>query len=85
MIRIALLIISFVSLFAFPWPLTLILLFPLAWYEPLAAPAIGILADTLYYTHGSGIPFMTLVGIVAFVASLVAHRYLHGRAEQFSF
>lgn len=85
MIRIALLVISFISLFAFPWPLTLLLLFPLAWYEPLAAPALGILADALYYTHGSGIPLMTLTGIAAFILSLLAHRYLNGRSERFSF
>jgi hypothetical protein len=84
MIRLALLIISFVSVFAFPWQFTLILLFPLAWYEPLAAIAIGILADTLYYTHGAGIPLMTLTGIITCALSLFSRRYLHGRFESFS-
>ena len=47
----------------FPWPLTALLAFIASFTEPLVPLAVGLLADTLYYTPSAGaLPLFTLAG-----------------------
>jgi hypothetical protein len=56
---------SFVSTILLPWPATALLALGVALYEPLVPLAVGIFADTLYYTVKSGAPLFTLGGLFA--------------------
>ncbi len=65
MIRGLFTLLAFVSTILFPWPFTVPLVIGLALFEPLAARAIGLFADTLYYSAQAGaFPQFTLYGAV---------------------
>lgn len=62
-IRNGAIILSFASAILFPWPLTAFLALALALFEPFMPLALGIFADTLYYSHqGTLLPLATLFG-----------------------
>lgn len=62
---ISLTILSLISVVLFPWIYTLVLVCVTAAFEPLVPLAVGILADTLYYTsHAAAWPLYTLLGLV---------------------
>lgn len=62
------------------WPLVVLLLCVAAVYEPLAAVAGGILADTLYFTHGVySFPFMSIGSMCIAVAALFVRKFLKTR------
>ena len=66
MMNILAILVPLVSLVFFPWPLTIVLALVSAVYEPLMPLSIGLLADMLYYTVGSGhLPMAALSGLVA--------------------
>lgn len=68
MIRALLTVLAFVSTIFFPWPLTALFALAAAFTEPLVPLAIGIFADTLYYTPSvSLVPLFTLAGAAATV------------------
>lgn len=59
-------VIAFVSALCFPWPLTALLALGMALSEPLVPLAVGLFADTLYYTpQVSALPAFTLWGGLA--------------------
>ncbi len=61
-------LIAFISTVLFPWPLTVLLTLGVSLYEPLVPLAIGIFADTLYYTPQVGVlPLFTIYGLIAAV------------------
>ncbi len=62
MTRATLTLLSFVSVIFFPWPLTMFLAVASSFLEPFVPLAIGIFADTLYYTPQAGVPFFTIYG-----------------------
>lgn len=69
MIRGLLTILSFISVIFFPWPLTAALALASAFFIPLLPLAVGVFADTLYYTsHTAPLPLFTLYG--AFVTAV---------------
>lgn len=72
-------VLSFLSLVLFPWPLTALLALAAAVFEPLVPLAIGVLADTLYYSSGQGIPLFALAGAVATFASYLLRKRLFTR------
>lgn len=58
-------ILSFVSAVFFPWLLTVLLAVAASFFEPLVPLAVGLFADTLYYTPQAGtMPLFTLGGAV---------------------
>ena len=60
----------FISVVLFPWPLTAILVLASSLSVPLLPLAIGIFADTLYYTpRVSALPLATLFGAFTTVAA----------------
>ena len=76
MINGILTILSFVSLVTFPWVVTALLTAAAACVEPLVPLALGIVADSLYYTPTvSTVPLYTLLGaVVTSVAVVVRTR-----------
>ena len=64
---------AFVSAVLFPWPLTVLITLGVALFEPLVPLAIGIFADTIYYTpHAGVLPwFFICGGVSTILASLV--------------
>jgi len=53
----------FISVIFFPWPLTAVLALASSFLIPFLPLAVGLFADTLYYT--SGFPFFTFYGALA--------------------
>ncbi|MDE2021908.1 MAG: hypothetical protein KGI71_03280, partial [Patescibacteria group bacterium] len=71
MMRGTLVLLSFVSAIFFPWPLTVTFAFVSSLVEPLVPLAVGIFADTLYYTPHAGVmPIFTLAGALATFGAL---------------
>lgn len=66
MMRGTLTVLSFISTVFFPWPLTVVLALGVSFFEPLVPLAVGIFADTLYYTPFSGtLPMFAIYGALA--------------------
>lgn len=67
--RLAITFVAFLSVIFFPWPLTACLALGMSLFEPIVAFAIGLFADTLYYTpHETALPFFTLSGAAVTIA-----------------
>lgn len=68
---------ALVSAILFPWPFTVLLALVASLTEPLVPLAVGILADTLYYSAArTALPFFTLVGVIGTIISLVVRSRL---------
>ncbi len=69
---------AFVSLFFFPWPLTVLMGLGAGILVPLVPLALGLLADTLYWAPGViGVPLYTIGGaLLTVLAYLVRARLL---------
>jgi len=66
-----------ISLLFFPFSLTVILTLLAAYATPLMPLAIGVLADTLYFSRGvASVPFYTLVGFATTVVALLVRRFI---------
>lgn len=76
MMRKVFAVITFLSVFAFPWPLTAALALGVAVFEPLVPVITGVLIDSLYFVpRGHALPLFTLGGLlVTGVAFLVRSR-----------
>jgi len=71
MMRAALSILAFVSVIFFPWPFAVLLALLSVGVEPLLPLAVGLFADTLYYTPSAGtVPLFTLFGAAATATAL---------------
>jgi len=69
----------FISVIFFPWPLTAVMTLASSFSIPLLPLAVGLFADTLYYTPQAGLPLFTLYGaIVTGVALFVRSRLVAG-------
>lgn len=78
MIRIAVLLAAFVSLFCFPWPLTVFLTLSIAYDEPLVPLAVGMCADALYFAAVPGSYWtMTVCGALATIISYWVRKRVH--------
>lgn len=73
-------LITFFSVFLFPWPLTALFAVATALFEPLVPLSVGIFADVLYYTPQVGtLPLFTLYGAaVSIIMMLVRSRLKTG-------
>jgi hypothetical protein len=84
MIRGLLTVLAFISVLLFPWPFTVLLVLVAAFFEPLVPLAIGIFADTLYYTpHAGAFPVLwlygaLLTGVAYFVRSRIKTSIIGG-------
>lgn len=65
MIRPTFTVLAFISVILFPWPLTVILVLGSSFFIPLLPLAIGIFADTMYYSASVfSFPLFTVLGVV---------------------
>lgn len=79
MMRKAMIVLTFMSTVLFPWPLTAVLAVGLASVEPLIPLAVGVFADTLYFSHQGTLPMATVYGaLVSAVAFFVRSRLKTG-------
>jgi hypothetical protein len=63
---------SFVSAVLFPWPITGLVALATAYFEPLVPLAVGLFADTLYYTpQASSAPWFSVFGLVVTIGAVV--------------
>ena len=77
MMRGVLTVLAFVSVVAFPWPLSVLLALLAAGFEPLVPLAVGLFADTLYYAPSAeAIPVFTLGGAVVTILALLVRSQL---------
>jgi hypothetical protein len=82
MVRLALSLSAFLSLFFFPYPLTLALSFVASLYIPFAALIVGICADLVYLSWpegGSALPVATLLGGALSLGALFVRRFVRER------
>lgn len=71
---------ALVSLFYFPWPVTLVLIFIAALCLPVLGLALGALTDLVYYTPAaSGVPWFLIAGAGATACALLVHRFVKTR------
>ncbi len=84
MMRGTLTILCFVSTIIFPWPLTVLLSLAAASLEPLVPLAVGLFADTIYYSPQTGVaPIFTLCGaLITGAAFFVRGRLLASNIER---
>jgi Na+/H+ antiporter NhaA len=81
-------LLSFISLFVFPYPLTLLLSFVASLCVPWIALLLGLLADALYYTplpageSGLSFPYATLIGMCLTLLALFVRRFVRERIMQ---
>ncbi len=77
MMRGILTLLAFVSAILFPWPFTALLALGLSPFDPLVPLALGLFADTLYYTPQAGtFPLFTVYGAVATVLAFLVRSRL---------
>ena len=75
MIRAIFVLLSFVSIVIFPWPLTVAFALITSFFIPLMPLAVGIVADAFYYGPSGSLPLFTIYGVLATViAFFVRHR-----------
>ena len=76
MISRLLTLLTFVSVIVFPWPFTVLLALACSFTEPLVPLAVGLFADTLYYTpQAHSLPIFAFCGaVVTVVAFFVRSR-----------
>jgi len=80
MMRLVPALATLVSLFFFPWPLSLALIFVSALFLPPAGLILGIAADALYFMPGAAfLPLFTLYGLFSTLLSLLVHRFVKTR------
>jgi hypothetical protein len=77
MIRGLFTLLSFISVILFPWLLTVLLTLGVSIFEPLVPLAIGIFADTLYYTPQAGaLPLFAIYGAIVTALSFLVRSQL---------
>lgn len=68
------------SVFFFPFPLTVLLSFVASLYVPVAGLFIGAFADLLYYTpHASAYPIALVLGAVVSLVAFIVRRFVRAR------
>lgn len=73
-------LLTFVSVILFPWPLTAFLALVVASFEPFVPLAVGIFSDALYYSHqGTLLPMATLYGALATALAFFVRSRLKAR------
>ena len=79
-VRIALIVGALISLFMFPWPVSLAAILVASLALPVAGLFLGVFADILYFVPGAAfMPYMTVWGIGSCIAALLVHRFVKTR------
>lgn len=73
-------ILALIALFVFPWQVSMVAVFVAALFMPAAGIALGVIADIVYYVPGASfMPYFTLFGAGATLASVLVHRFVKTR------
>ena len=77
-------ILTLLSVFFFPWPVTMLVALGVSVFEPLVPLAAGLLVDVLYFqVHGFSLPVFTLLGAgLSIAAWLVRGRLKTGSIRE---
>lgn len=71
---------ALISLFIFPWQVSLVAIFLAALSLPPAGLMLGLLADVVYFVPGAAfVPYFSLLGLVASVLAALVHRFVKTR------
>jgi len=74
-------LLALLSLFIFPWQVSVVALFAASLFVPLAGVILGVIADLVYYTPGSAFfPYFSLFGFASFGIALLVHRFVKTRS-----
>lgn len=66
---------ALISTVFFPWKLTLVLAVVAAFFEPLVPLAVGMLADTLYYSsYAYAVPVFTIGGAACTAIAFIVRK-----------
>lgn len=77
MMRALIISASIATLFFFPYPLSVVVIFLLALYIPLSGVALGIMLDALYFTEGAApLPYATITGLIATLLGILVQRFI---------
>lgn len=80
MTRIASSVFALISLFIFPWPVSLALIAAAAFLFPASGIALGVLADILYYSPDVAfLPYFSIYGALLTGLSLLVRRFVKTR------
>jgi uncharacterized membrane protein len=73
-------ILALIALFVFPWQVSVVAVVFAALFMPAAGIALGVIADIVYYVPGASfMPYFTLFGAGATIASVLVHRFVKTR------
>jgi len=73
-------ILALISLFIFPWQVSVLAIVVASFFVPPAGIALGLIGDLVYYTPGAAFaPYFSLFGIASFALSLLVHRFVKTR------
>lgn len=73
---------AFFSVVFFPWPVTVVVTLAAAIVVPLVPLAVGIFADTLYYTpHVFSLPLGTIIGALVTVLAFFFRKRFRSAAR----
>jgi len=78
MIRFAGIVLGLGALVVLPYTLSVLVLFVLAFFTPLAGVSLGVILDALYFTKGvASFPYASLIGLIATVVGFGVQRFIH--------
>lgn len=73
-------LIALLSLFIFPWQVSVVAIAGASLLVPPAGLALGIIADLVYFTPGSAfMPYFSLFGLACFGGALLVQRFVKTR------
>lgn len=73
-------LLALLSIFLFPWPLTIAVVLFASFFMPPVSLIAGILSDTLYLApHAAAFPYATILGIIGFLIALGVHQFVKTR------
>jgi hypothetical protein len=80
MIRFLAVLAGLISIFIFPWQVTLAAMLAASFLVPPAGFALGIICDLVYYQPGAALfPYISLYGAFCTLAALLVHRFVKTR------
>lgn len=72
----ALTLLALVSVIAFPWPFTVLIVLVTVPFEPFAPLVVGVVTDVFYYPQHAGMPIFTGLGALTTVSILLVRSRL---------
>lgn len=77
-LRVVLAVAAVLSVFLFPWPLTILLTLIAGFFWPPIALAVGILYE-LFYAPGTTLPWALIIGVIGTIILLFVQEFVKTR------